>query len=137
RGRGRRTTLVGNVQEFGSGAEPHPLEGELVDTADAGRGDRQFAGLRLGVLDHVGDALVGGPAIGCEYSWRVAQHGDRYEVGVDVVRHLLEQHRIDGEVTGGRDQQGVAVGCRAGDRGDADETVGARSVLDHDLLAQG
>ena len=93
--RRRRAAFVRHVHEFGAGIERDRFQHQLIDAAVAGRADAEHIRLRLGRRDHVGDRLVWAGAVGRQHHRRVAHRADRREIAVDIIRHVLEQRRID------------------------------------------
>jgi len=61
---------------------------------------------------------------------------DRREILDRVEGHGLEDRGVQGMGRDGAHKNGVAVGCRAGDRGRAEVAAGSGAVLDDDGLAQ-
>ena len=122
--------------QLDSRREREPLAGEVVDAAVArrGEGDGSRAGLRrahqlLEIIEARRDLRE------IEHR-RVAHHGDRHEVALELVGHVVEERGIHGELAGVRHEQRIAVGRRLRHRGGGDEAIAAGAVLDHKIPSQ-
>jgi hypothetical protein len=62
--------------------------------------------------------------------------GRRNHVTFRIIGHLAVEKLVDRKMADGRGTDGVAVWRAGSDRGDADIAAGARSVFDHEGLAE-
>jgi len=90
--------------------------------------------LSLGGGDHIGDGFVTTVAVSSQHHRRITDGRNRRKNAFDVVRYVLEQRGVDRDVAGRDHDQRIAVwrcSCRVSH---GDETVGARPILNDDLL---
>ena len=127
---------VGHVVHLGAGLLLQQLHGQMRLRADAGDADVEFAGIGFGVGDQFLQVVHRHLGIGREHQRRLPHQDDRREGAVGVERHVLVHEAVGDQHAGRREHQRVAVRLGLGGEGGANVAVGARAVLDHDLLAE-
>ncbi len=92
--------------------------------------------MRLGVADQLGDALRGYRQMDDQHVRHGGDHSDRGEVAPDIVWNIAVEKRIDGEISGRRQHQRVAIGRRLGAEFHPDVPSGTGAIVDDDGFAQ-
>ena len=130
RGHRRARAGVRHVDDARAALGRQRLHRQVRDAAGAHRRVVVLAG----VLLHQRDQLVGARDAERHRNDEDARlrrgDADQLEVLGGVVRHLLEQQRVDAERAGDADADGRAVGRRLGDRVGAEVAARARLVVD-------
>ncbi|MNI52822.1 hypothetical protein D3C73_1076270 [compost metagenome] len=133
-GQALRGSFIGHVQDVDAGAVGQGGAGDDAGAVAAGIGDA--ARVLLGVGHQFADVLPRALGVHDQDEGQVAAARDRGEILDRVIGHVLHQPGR-GRVRGvGGDKERVAVGLGTGHIAGRDGGVGARLVLDHDLLAQ-
>jgi hypothetical protein len=88
-GDGRAAALVDHRFHLEPGAREEEGHGEVADRADAGRGEAELAGVRLGVLHQLLEAVGGNLVVAAQREGVGADDRDRREVLHRVVVDLL------------------------------------------------
>ena len=108
----------------------------MAGGAGAGRAEIDLAGIGFRISNKFGDGLGRKRRIDHQRIRRVADQADRREILARVVADILVERGADRQRAGIAQHQRVAVGFAFGDRLGADRAAGARTVVDHDLLAK-
>jgi hypothetical protein len=96
-----------------------------------------LAGFFLGERDHVLDVAGRKRRVRDQDHRHGGDQADGREILARVEAGIGEQRRIDGDRTGMREHQRIAVRCGAGDRARAHESAAAAAIVDHHLFAEG
>ena len=107
---------------------------EMCRRADAAGTEAELPRIGSCVGDELAEGFCRKRRMGVEDVRLGSDQGDRLEILLRVVAEILVQAHIDGEQAAGGQQQRVAVGRRAGDRGPGETAAGAGTVLDHEWL---
>ena len=131
-GQSRRIALVGDRRHRDAELvlEQHGVE--IRGRAGAGRGIVEPAGLRLGVLDEIGDRLHRQRRVDHQHERHVRHQPDRDEILDRIIGQILEHADVDRHGGRCRHQQRVAVRRRLRRRHGGDDVGAARAVLDHE-----
>ena len=108
----------------------------MVDRPHACGSEIDLARVGPGIGDQFGDRVGGERRMHRQYAGCVADQADRREALARVVAGILVERRTDRQRAGIAEQDRVAIGLALGDRLGADRTASARTVVDHDALAQ-
>ncbi len=126
---------IGNVHDVDPGSRLEQLAGQMNRGSRARRSVAEFARIGLRQRDELLQVARGKRRIDDQHGGEAGDQRDRSEVAQPVIRQILAHGRA--HHPGDRViEQGIAVGCRAHDRIDADGAARAALVLDHHLLPQ-
>ena len=132
----RRRAFVGNVHEVEPEDALERLGVEMMEGAGPRRSVGELARLLLGELDQVRYRLNRQGWIDHQHERHAREQRDRGQLLAWVVGQVLAHGDVDREHRARRHHDGVAVGRRARDRGRRRRAAAARTVLDHEWLAQ-
>ena len=124
-----------DVRHLDAGLLGELLDGEMGKRAVSGGAVVHFAGPRLGVHDKLRQRVHRQRRMHHNHRRNRHQQRDRLEVALGVVRRLVAERGIGGDVGAGL-QQRVAVGGCLRDRGRPDDRGGAGLVLHDDGLSK-
>ena len=134
---GEDRAAIGHVDDIDAGHALEHFAGDVLRRADAGAGDRQLAGLRLGERDQLGIGLRRHVVVDREDARHDQEPRDRGEIAHHVVGLVRQQRRIDGQRAVGApvERRAVRRGFRHAVAADAAARAG--HVLDRDRHVPG
>jgi hypothetical protein len=124
------------VDHLRPGLPQELLGADVRDRADAGRRVVELAGVRLGVLDELGERVHRQVLVHDEHVRRLRGEGHGLETLDRIPLQVLEQRGIGRVVAGVGEQEGVPVRLGTRHLAGGDVAAGATLVVDDDLLAE-
>jgi len=132
----RRGALVGHVNDVDAGPPPQRLAEQVTGGPGADRAVVELAGMRAREGDELVDRSRRHGRAHHQHDGHAREERDRREILERIVGKLGVEVGTDGEVGGGAERDGVAVGSRLRQAREPDRAVRTGHVLDHYRLAE-